>query len=93
MASIRCVLQNEEGMIKILFSKHVRIANYNETVFLAIKEAFLIFVASKLISSYRLLMESDSINGMRWVKKLSSTPWRLCSNMRFIEFAMSNIAS
>ncbi|XVE94323.1 hypothetical protein REPUB_Repub01dG0271300 [Reevesia pubescens] len=72
--SIGGMLRNEDSVVMIVFSKSVGIADSNEAEFLAIKKAFLIFVASKWVTSYNLIIESDNVNAVKWISSPSCTP-------------------
>ncbi|XVF36408.1 hypothetical protein REPUB_Repub19eG0056100 [Reevesia pubescens] len=59
--------------------------------FLAIREAFLIYAASNWGKSHRLLVESDSVNAVKWVKDPESVPWRLKKFCAVIKYAKTEV--
>ncbi|OMO71257.1 reverse transcriptase [Corchorus capsularis] len=61
-ARIGGVLRDESSSIKMIFSKPIGLAGSNLAEVLDIKEAFLIFVASRWAKDKVLVVESDSIN-------------------------------
>ena len=54
--------------MKIVFSKAVGIVDSNLAELLVVREAFIIFAASKWAKTHSLLIESDSINVVNWIK-------------------------
>ena len=54
-------------MVKIVFSKAVRVVDSNIVELLAMREAMHIFVSSSWVHSYRLIIESDSSNVVNWI--------------------------
>ncbi|XVF18913.1 hypothetical protein REPUB_Repub11eG0064600 [Reevesia pubescens] len=61
----------------MVFSKSIEIADSNSAEYFAIKEAFTIFSASKWMSSHGLIVESDSINAVKWFNCHDLIPWKL----------------
>lgn len=45
----------------------------------------MLFIQSKWADKYRLVIESDSTNGVKWVKEPNSVPWRFKKWMLQIE--------
>ncbi|XVF02552.1 hypothetical protein REPUB_Repub04eG0184400 [Reevesia pubescens] len=56
------VLKNDEGVIKLIFSRSAGIIDLTIVEFLAIKEAFTFFAVSQWANSFGLIIESDSAN-------------------------------
>ncbi|EOY24057.1 Uncharacterized protein TCM_015759 [Theobroma cacao] len=69
-------LRDSNGEVKILFSKHIDTTDSNEAEILAVREAFLIFMASQWKDNHRLLIESDSANVVKWINNANTAPWR-----------------
>ncbi|OMO83173.1 hypothetical protein COLO4_22651 [Corchorus olitorius] len=74
-AGIGGILRDDSGNTKLVFSKFIGIADSNMAELLAIKEAFLIFVASEWSTNTELIIESDSLNATKWVNEPNSVPW------------------
>ncbi|XVE82185.1 hypothetical protein DITRI_Ditri15bG0127000 [Diplodiscus trichospermus] len=49
----------------------------NAAELIAIREAFIIFASSRWVQNHALIIESDSLNAVKWVLNPNSTPWRL----------------
>ncbi|OMO53069.1 Integrase, catalytic core [Corchorus capsularis] len=77
LAGIGGILRDENGKILLKFSKAIKTAESNEAEVCAIKEALLIFLASKWASSAGLIVESDSQNVVAWINQSCEAPWRL----------------
>ena len=73
LASIGGVLRNHKGEVLYMFSKHVGIKDSNEMEVLTILEAPCIYHS---FYHHNLIMESDSINAISWVKSLRG-PWKM----------------
>ncbi|XVF04059.1 hypothetical protein REPUB_Repub05bG0048400 [Reevesia pubescens] len=54
--------------------------------FFAINEAFLIFANSKWCSNAGLIIESDSLNAVRWFNNKELIPWRLKRHNYWIDY-------
>ncbi|OMO58103.1 hypothetical protein CCACVL1_25585 [Corchorus capsularis] len=65
LAGICGILRNHQGNTLAKFSKSIGIAESNEAELLAIKEAFLIFGASRWANAYILEIETDSYNALK----------------------------
>ncbi|XP_021296093.1 uncharacterized protein LOC110425486 [Herrania umbratica] len=74
---IRGVLRDHQGDIKITFSKSVGIGDANLAEILAVREALVVFLASRWKDHYKLIIESDSSNAVKWVQHPETAPWRL----------------
>ena len=59
------------------FSKSIGVCDSNEAEIIAIKEALLIFSASKWNSSHGLIIESDSKNTVQWISNPLVVPWKI----------------
>ncbi|XVF82519.1 hypothetical protein PTKIN_Ptkin16aG0055800 [Pterospermum kingtungense] len=84
-AGIGGVLRDDKGMVKLVFSKPVGVMDSNLAELLAAREAFIIYSDSQWAQSYKLLIESDSLNVVKWIKDPSSSPWRFRTIISFIE--------
>ncbi|XVF23464.1 hypothetical protein REPUB_Repub13aG0041100 [Reevesia pubescens] len=92
-AGIGGVLQDEAGAVKLIFSKSIGIADSNVVELLAVKEAFLVFVASKWGRTHGLMIESDSLNAVKWINYPDLTPWKLKNYVAFIEAWKQDLVS
>ncbi|OMO53991.1 reverse transcriptase [Corchorus capsularis] len=63
-AGIGGILRDEAGNSLVVFSKSIGVADSNYAEFVAIREAFIIFSASKWCDSHFLIVESDSENAV-----------------------------
>ncbi|EOY02251.1 Uncharacterized protein TCM_016783 [Theobroma cacao] len=75
-AGIGGVMRNNKGQIKVPFSKSIGIGDSNIAEVRAIREAFLIFSASKWAMSHSLVIESNSQNAVKWINAPGEAPWR-----------------
>ncbi|XVF26398.1 hypothetical protein REPUB_Repub14bG0012900 [Reevesia pubescens] len=66
-------LRNEDKNVKIVLSKCTGISDSNNVKFLAIQKAFVIFMAFKWSKIHDLLIKSDSLNVVKWIKHPHST--------------------
>ncbi|EOY01197.1 Uncharacterized protein TCM_011143 [Theobroma cacao] len=73
-SSIDGILRNEFGDILALFSKAIDIFDSNKAKLLTIREAMIIFVASKWCSSHTFLLECDNYNVVKWITNLCEVP-------------------
>ncbi|XVE88825.1 hypothetical protein DITRI_Ditri19aG0099600 [Diplodiscus trichospermus] len=85
-ASIGGVLRDHDANIKLVFSKSVGVADSNLAEVLAIREAFVIFSYSPWATAHTLIIESDSMNAVKWIKNPISSPWRIRGIITHIEF-------
>ncbi|XVF21465.1 hypothetical protein REPUB_Repub12eG0092500 [Reevesia pubescens] len=90
-AGIGRVLRDEEGQVKLFFSKPIGCVDSTVAEVLAMKEAFLLFAASRWVSSHKLWVESDCKNEVEWCKSLSSSPWKLRRWFNFVESSKSKL--
>ncbi|OMO50641.1 hypothetical protein COLO4_37965 [Corchorus olitorius] len=60
-AGIRGILRDDSGCTRLIFSKPIGIANSNMAEILAIKEAFLVFVAVDWVKEEELIIERVSL--------------------------------
>ncbi|KAK6270428.1 hypothetical protein POUND7_007533 [Theobroma cacao] len=86
---VRGVHRDSEGGIKMQFSKSTGWGDVNMSELLAVREAFLLFTASTWVSSHNLVIESDSINMVKWIRDPWTVPW----HFRNIMFQIKNISS
>lgn len=70
LAGIGRVLRNSDGVVFLMFSKHV--GHMAEVV--AILEALRIFAFATF--NERFVVESDSLNAVSWASSLAKFPWR-----------------
>ncbi|XVF38399.1 hypothetical protein REPUB_Repub20aG0098300 [Reevesia pubescens] len=76
-AGISGVIHNSLGERLLIFSKPIGKADSIFAEFMAIFEAFKIFVSSKWVSSFVLVIESDCSNAVKWFNNNHLFPWRL----------------
>ena len=82
------VLCNDKGVILCVFSESVGVRDSNEAEVLAILEALRIFSRSL---QGRLIVGSDSSNGISWVMNSTVKPWKFQFFLNEIkEFASSH---
>ncbi|XVF85746.1 hypothetical protein PTKIN_Ptkin17bG0142100 [Pterospermum kingtungense] len=84
-AGIGGVMHDHTGKELACFSKSIGVEDSNIAELLAIREAFLIFIASPFVVGKKLIIESDSQNAVSWVNGLSSAPWRVFNFINHIE--------
>lgn len=72
-AGVGGTLRNSDGVVLVLFSKHVGCVESNEMEVVVISEDFRIFASSS--SQESLILESDSLNSTSWVLT-TKFPWR-----------------
>ncbi|EOY02845.1 Uncharacterized protein TCM_017252 [Theobroma cacao] len=84
-AGMRGILRDHQGDVKITFSKSVGNGDANLAEILAVREALVVFVASRWKDQYKLIIESDSCNAVKWVQHPDTTPWRLRKWLLHIE--------
>lgn len=70
-------MRNHKGEVKIIFSKAIGEADSNWAEMMAVREAFTIFSASRWKDNYKLLMESNSGNTVKWTTHPDTAPWRM----------------
>ncbi|XP_007034193.2 PREDICTED: uncharacterized protein LOC18602625 [Theobroma cacao] len=75
-AGIGGVLRNSRGEIRMMFSKSIGVGDSSLAEVLAIREAFVMFIASQRRDSH-MLVKSVSLNAVEWVQEPKSAPWRL----------------
>ncbi|XVE50527.1 hypothetical protein DITRI_Ditri01bG0169600 [Diplodiscus trichospermus] len=79
------VVRDQDANIKPVFSKLVKVADSNLAKVLAIREAFLIFSSSPLATTHRLIIESDLMNAVKWIKNPILSLWRIRGIINHIE--------
>ncbi|XVF77486.1 hypothetical protein PTKIN_Ptkin14bG0048100 [Pterospermum kingtungense] len=75
-AGIGGLLRDNNSKILLKFSKSVGIADSNLAELMAIKEAFELFIGSRWANDFRLAIESDSANVVKWINNPHAIPWR-----------------
>ncbi|EOY16102.1 Uncharacterized protein TCM_034977 [Theobroma cacao] len=70
------VLRDSHGRVFMTFSKATGVGDASRAELLAIKEALFIYVASNRVDSHQLVLKSDSVNVIKWVKCPEIVPWR-----------------
>lgn len=75
LACMGGVLKDCSGNAKLLFSKSLGIDDSNLSKIMAIKEAFVLFVAFSWASSHSLIIEFDSMNVVKWCNNLKTVLW------------------
>ncbi|XVF04122.1 hypothetical protein REPUB_Repub05bG0054800 [Reevesia pubescens] len=85
LAGIGGVLCDEFGVRLLVFSKAIRISDSNEAEFIAINEAFSMFVSSPWSKVYGLIVDSDSQVAVKWFNCHDSMPWKLRKFCSFID--------
>lgn len=88
-AGIGAVLHNGDGMVLVMFSKHVGRMESNEAEVLAILEALQMFVSASF--QERFIAESNSLNAISWVSSRAKTPWRFHLYFNNIKYLSSLI--
>lgn len=58
----------------VVFSKSIRLANSNLAKILAVREAFVIFKASRWRNKHKLVTKSDLANVVKWIRQQNTTP-------------------
>ncbi|XVE77673.1 hypothetical protein DITRI_Ditri13aG0081000 [Diplodiscus trichospermus] len=69
-AGIGGILRNHQGEEVIRFSKSIGFVDSNEVELLAIREAFILFITSRLVSVCLLIIESDSKTAVTYINSL-----------------------
>ncbi|XP_056690105.1 uncharacterized protein [Spinacia oleracea] len=88
-ASIGGVLRNHQGNFICVFSSPMPFVEINHAEILAIHRAIKIFMAYDHLRQSRLLVESDSINAVKWCNNEKEGPWNLNFIINFIRSAMT----
>ena len=71
------VLRDELGVVRGIFSKAIGVMESNQAELLAILEALLMFMESKIFNSFSLIIEGDSSNAIARKTDASKVPWRM----------------
>ncbi|XVF83508.1 hypothetical protein PTKIN_Ptkin16aG0494200 [Pterospermum kingtungense] len=71
-AGIRGILCDCNAKVKVVFSKAMGISDSNFAELMVASEAFNIFLHFEWVSCYSLIIESDSLNVVKWVKDPNS---------------------
>ncbi|XVE62164.1 hypothetical protein DITRI_Ditri06bG0096500 [Diplodiscus trichospermus] len=85
-AGIRGILRDHLERQTIIFSKAVGVVDSNTAKYLAMLEAFSLFLASLWGANHSLLIEIDSTNIVKWITEPSKVPWRLRRYVSRVEF-------
>ena len=79
------VLKDSKAATKLVFSKAIGLADSNVAELLAVREALSLFAGTKWATFYRLTIECDSSNVVKWVLNPMSSPWKVRKVMAHIE--------
>ncbi|EOY04001.1 Uncharacterized protein TCM_019252 [Theobroma cacao] len=71
------VLRNGSSEVLVLFCKSVGIIDSNKAELLAVREATIIFVASRWCSPHSFILECDNCTVVKWLLNPKDVPWRL----------------
>ncbi|XVE83693.1 hypothetical protein DITRI_Ditri16bG0107100 [Diplodiscus trichospermus] len=74
LAGISGVLRDYMSNVKILFSKPIEIADCNLAELFAVREALNLFFVSQWAQTHMVIIESDSVNVVKWVSNPQSVP-------------------
>ena len=85
-------IRDDNGKVWLRFSKSIGVTKSNEAEICTIREALLIFSASRWASSVGLIIESDSKNAVLWMEQPDETPWRLRKWTTHISLLKKNIS-
>ncbi|XVF06146.1 hypothetical protein REPUB_Repub06bG0022400 [Reevesia pubescens] len=88
---IGSVLRDDKGLVKMILSKSIRVANFNLAELLALRKVVFMFVASKWVNSHGLWLESDSKNAVKWFLSPVSASWRMKKFTAQIEALKSDL--
>ncbi|EOY17003.1 Uncharacterized protein TCM_036128 [Theobroma cacao] len=89
----RSVMRDKHGQIKIMFSKSIEVVDANLAEIIAIREAFILFIASKWGKTKSLIIKSDSSNAIKCVNQSTKWPWRLQKWILHIERLKRDVIS
>ncbi|XVE93272.1 hypothetical protein REPUB_Repub01dG0176500 [Reevesia pubescens] len=78
-------MRDDSGAVKLVFSNTIGSVDSTVAELLAIKEALVIFVASKWVKTHCLCIESDNQSVVKWVSCPKDTPWKLRKSMSTVE--------
>lgn len=70
------ILRNENRDTFTFFSKAIEVAHASKAELTVVNEVALFFVVSRWNTTFSLLLECDSSNVARWIKKLNYVPWK-----------------
>lgn len=76
-SAISGVLRYHRGNLKCLFSRPTPLMNINNAQVLVIHRALKIFLASRFMGEFGLVIESDSANAVKWCIGENNSPWNL----------------
>ena len=92
-AGIGGLLRDDKGKVWMEFSKSIGISESNEAEICAIREAILMFCASRWVATHGLIIESDSKNAVKWIECPEEVPWRLRKWVSHIGLLLKNCSS
>lgn len=78
-ARIRGILRDKASRVLIRFSLLVGSMNVNMVEILAIRKALQIMATTRWANSNSVIVESNFKNAVKWVKELSTAPWKMKS--------------
>ena len=87
MSAIGGVLRNNFGHFMCVFSSPVPLIEINSAEILAIYRAIQITMAHENMMKLKLIIESDSLNAVRWCNEDTGGPWNLNFQLNYIRNA------
>ncbi|PWA68757.1 hypothetical protein CTI12_AA301610 [Artemisia annua] len=88
-AGIGGLLRNNCGAVVAMFSIPIGVLDSNVAEVMAIKEACRMVNEKLDLSSSGIIVESDSLNAVSWVRHPLERPWRLLSHFQEIDLFLS----
>ncbi|OMO98831.1 reverse transcriptase [Corchorus capsularis] len=92
-AGIGGLMRDDTGKVWMEFSKSIGVTESNEAEICAIREAILMFCASRWVTTHGLIIESDSRNAIKWIECPDEVPWRLRKWVSHIGNLLKNCSS
>ncbi|PWA52720.1 reverse transcriptase [Artemisia annua] len=89
LLNIGGLLRNNCGFVLALFSIPLGVLDSNVAEVMAIKEACRMVNEKLDLSSYGIIVESDSLNAVSWIRRPFERPWRLLSHFQEIDLFLS----
>ena len=87
------MLKDCNAAVKVIFSKSIVVVDSNMAELLAVCKALMVFVATRLASSHRLVIESDSRNVVNCMLNPSGSPWVMKRLMAQMEYYKQQLLS
>ncbi|EOY30361.1 Uncharacterized protein TCM_037598 [Theobroma cacao] len=84
-------VERYDGQVQAIFSKTIGVGDASLAEVRTIREAFLVFAASKWSQTHKLIIESDSKNAVKWINGPAGPPWRLRKWTMHVESLKRNI--